>query len=88
MKKVIKVILIIVAVVVIGVVALIAIAGYKGANYWKYTETSGDIEAKYTALGEHEVSTKEYDANDATIRHYKRGRNNVRRQTSRGSNRA
>lgn len=70
MKKVIKIIFLIAAVVVIGVVVLIAIAGFKGANYWKYTETSGDIEAKYTALGKHEVSAKEYDANDTTIGKY------------------
>ena len=70
MKKVIKVVMIIVVVVIVGVVALFAKASYKNANYWKYTETSGEIEAKYTALGEYEVSTKEYDANDETIGKY------------------
>lgn len=70
MKKVLKVIFIIVVVVVALCVALLAIASYKGDNYWKYTETSGNIEAKYTALGEHKVSCKEYDANDAIIGKY------------------
>lgn len=43
---------------------------HKGKNYWKYTETSRDIETKYTALGEHKVSYKEYDANDEIIGKY------------------
>lgn len=46
------------------------IIGHKGKNYWKYAETSGGIETKYTALGEHEVSYKEYDANDEIIGKY------------------
>ena len=74
MKKVIKIILFIVLAVIIlavgGCSVLLGIMNHKNENYWKYTETSGTIEAKYTALGEHEVSTKEYDANDATIGKY------------------
>ena len=74
MKKVIKIILFIVLAVIIlavgGCSVLLGIMNHKNENYWKYTETSGTIEAKYTALGEHEVSTKEYDANVATIGKY------------------
>lgn len=46
------------------------IIGHKGKNYWKYAETNGGIETKYIALGEHEVSYKEYDANDEIIGKY------------------
>lgn len=74
MKKVIKVILITVLAIVIliigGCAVIWGIMGHKGKNYWKYTETSGDIETKYTALGKHEVSYKEYEANDETIGKY------------------
>ena len=62
MKKVIKTILFIVLAVIIlavgGCSVLLGIMNHKNENYWKYTETGGDIEAKYTALGEHEVSYK------------------------------
>ncbi len=74
MKKVIKIILLIVLAVIILIVGgcsvLLGIMNNKNKNYWKYTETSGNIEAKYTALGGHEVSYNEYDANDATIGKY------------------
>lgn len=74
MKKVIKIILFIVLAVIIltvgGCSVLLGIMNHKNENYWKYTETGGDIEAKYTALGEHEVFCKEFDANDEIIGKY------------------
>ncbi|MCM1224355.1 MAG: hypothetical protein NC548_58895 [Lachnospiraceae bacterium] len=70
MKKILKIVFIIVAVIAVAVVALILFAMYKEANYYKYTETSGEIEKKYTALGDLDVSCKEYDANDAVIGKY------------------
>ena len=70
MKKAPIVILVIVAVVVVGGALLLMIINERSANYYQYTETVGDVEKKYTALGEHKVSTKEYDANDATIGKY------------------
>lgn len=74
MEKVIRIILITVLAVVIltigGCAVILGIIGHKGKNYWKYAETSGGIETKYTALGEHEVSYKEYDANDEIIGKY------------------
>lgn len=74
MKKVIRIILITVLAVVIlvigGCAVILGIIGHKGKNYWKYAETGGGIEAKYTALGKHEVSCKEYDANDEIIGKY------------------
>lgn len=74
MKKIIKMILFLVLAVIIliagGFGMLLGINNHKSKNYWKYTQTGGEIEAKYTALGEHEVSYKEYDANDETIGKY------------------
>lgn len=74
MGKVIKGILIalgtIVLVIIIAVAVLLGIASYKNNNYWNYTETGGDIEAKYTALGEYEVSYVEFDASNETYKKY------------------
>ena len=66
MKKV----LIIVGVIVVGFVALLIIINEKSTNYFKYSETGGNLETKYTAMGEYEVSYKEYDAKDETIGKY------------------
>lgn len=74
MKKVmmtlLKIVLIIIAVIVVGAVALILLAQHREANYYKYTEAAGEIEKKYTALGDKEVSYKEYDADDDVIGKY------------------
>lgn len=66
MKKV----LIIVGVIVVGIVALLIMINEKSTNYFKYSETGGDLESKYTAMGKLEVSYKEYDAKDETIKKY------------------
>lgn len=74
MKKVLKIIGITLLVLVILIVATIAViakvASERKTNYYKYTETGGDIEAKYTALGSHEVSYVEYDAKTADYGKY------------------
>lgn len=70
MKKILIVILIIVAVLAIGIDKLLTAMNERSTNYFKYSETGGEIEAKYTAMGEYEVSYKEYDANDETIGKY------------------
>lgn len=62
MMTVFKIVLILIAVVVVGVVALILFALHKESNYYKYTEAVGEIEQKYTAFGDKEVSCQEYDA--------------------------
>ena len=66
MKKV----LIIVGVIVVGIVALLIMINEKSTNYFKYSETGGDLESKYTAMGKLEVSYKEYDAKDEIIKKY------------------
>lgn len=74
MKKSIKIVLIVIAliifIVVVGLFALFVFINHQNENYWKYTETGGNIEAKYTVLGEHEVAYKEFDANDEIIGKY------------------
>ncbi|MED5121758.1 alpha/beta hydrolase [Priestia megaterium] len=74
MKKImitlLKIILIIFVVILLGIFAFIKIAEHREANYSKYTETAGEIEKKYTELGDKEVAYKEYDANDDVIGKY------------------
>lgn len=60
MMTVFKIVLILIAVVVVGVVALILFALHKESNYYKYTEAVGEIEQKYTAFGDKEVSCQEF----------------------------
>ena len=72
--KALKIVLIVAAVLIVlvvgGVVLLFVVAGSKSANYWEHTQTGGEIEARYTALGSSEVSYAEYDAKDETIGKY------------------
>lgn len=64
------IILIMIAMVVVGVVAFILFVQHREANYYNYTEVAGEIEKRYTALGDKEVTYQEYDAGDDTIGKY------------------
>lgn len=72
MKKVIKNFLFIVLAVIIlivgGCFVILGIIDQQNKNYWKYAETSGGIETKYTALGEHEVSYECFFLRIPTVR--------------------
>lgn len=70
MMTILKIALIAFIVIGIAIVALILFAAHRDANYYKYTETSGEIEKKYTAMGDMEVSCQEYDANNDVIGKY------------------
>ena len=74
MKKVmttlLKVILIVLALVVLAIIAFVMLAGKREAEYYKYTETGGEIEKRYAAFGDKEVSYKEFDAGDEVIGKY------------------
>lgn len=74
MKKVLKIILIIavaaILLIVGGFSALLAIAHHQNKNYWKYAKPAGEIEKKYTAMGELEVSYKEFEAKTDTYGKY------------------
>ena len=73
-KKVIKIVLIIILAVVIltvgGCSILFGIINHRNANYWKYAETGGVVEAKYTALGSYEVSSLEFDSENEAYKKY------------------
>lgn len=66
MKKVIKIILIALLVLVVigigGCSILMSIINKANETYWEHSRPAGVIETKYTALGEHEVTFAEFDA--------------------------
>lgn len=64
------VLLIVAAVIAVAVIALILLAGKREAEYYKYTQTAGEIEKKYAALGDKKVSYKEFDAGSEAIGKY------------------
>lgn len=74
MKKMLKIIgiifLVVIVLLIVGIVVLFGVAAKRNENYYKYTQTSENIEKKYTAMGEKEVSYKEYDAKDSIIKKY------------------
>ena len=53
-----------IGVIIVGIILLLLFAGYKNENYWKFADPKGAIEEKYTALGEYEVSSEQFDADD------------------------
>ncbi len=72
--KVIKIILLVIVIIAVlivgGCTALLAIANHQNKNYWKYATPAGEIEKKYTAMGELEVSYKEFEAKTDTYGKY------------------
>ena len=59
-----------IALIIIGVILLVIFAGYKNENYWKFASPKGAIEEKYTALGEYEVSSVQFDVGDDVCKTY------------------
>ena len=74
MKKVIitglKIVLIVLILIVLAAAAFIILAGKREAQYYKYTETAGEIEGKYAALGDKKVSYQEFAADDEIVGKY------------------
>ena len=68
MKKLLKVLLIVIAVIALVVIALILVAGHKNSHYYNYSSPAGEIEKKYTAMGDLKVSYKEYNAEDEAVK--------------------
>ncbi len=72
--KVIKIILLVIVILAIlivgGCTALLMVADHQNKNYWKYATPAGEIEKKYTAMGELEVSYKEFEAKTDTYGKY------------------
>ena len=74
MGKTIKIILLIILICVVllvgGCSVILGIMNHRNDNYWKHTETKGEIETKYTALGAYEVSTAEWNADGKAWQKY------------------
>lgn len=64
--KIIKIIGIIAVICVVFVICvclvILGMINYRNENYWKYTDTKGEIETRYTAPGAYEVSTAQWNA--------------------------
>ncbi len=63
-------IVVFIGLVIVGVILLVVISNYKNTNYWKFAKPQGEIETKYTGLGEHEVFLAEFDASDTVWEKY------------------
>ena len=71
MKTILKVLFIALACVAVAGLSIVTkVLKDREANYAEYTKTEGELEKKYSALGGHEVSCKEYDAKDDVIGKY------------------
>lgn len=74
MNKFVKILLVAISIIAILVTVCIIVfvlaAQDREMNYSKYIETVGEIEKTYVALGDYEVSYKEYNANDDVIGKY------------------
>ncbi len=69
--KIIGIIIVVCVVLVVGGCSVIlGIMNHRNENYWKYTETKGEIESKYSALGTYEVSTAEWNADGKAWQKY------------------
>ena len=68
--KILKWILLILLVIIGVFVLMIAFVSYRNNHYWKFTETTKPIEAKYTALGTYDVSYTEFEAENDTYKKY------------------
>lgn len=66
MKKMLKVI----GIIILLVVGFIVLALINESSYYKKTTTEKEIDKKYAEMGNLKVSSKNYDANDDTIKKY------------------
>lgn len=72
-KKILIAIGIIILILIVAVIILLWIVSKQPAvkdNYYELTETSLPLEAKYTALGQYEVSYAEFEAENETYKKY------------------
>ena len=67
LKKILKFILTIILVIVVVIIGIGLRAKWKDAHYYKYSNPAGEIEKKYTAMGDKKVTKKEYPSEDSSI---------------------
>ena len=70
MKKVLKILGIIFLVIVVFIIAFIVLALINEETYYKHTTAEKEIDKKYSAMGELEVSSKDYDTKNEIIKKY------------------
>lgn len=70
MKILIRISLIVILLIVVSIAGLWAFISYRDAHYFDFVTTNKPIEAKYTALGTHEVSYAEFDAGNELFKKY------------------
>lgn len=68
--KILKWIVLILLVIIGLFMLMMAFVSYRNDHYWKFTETTKPIEAKYTALGTYDVSYTEFEAENDTYKKY------------------
>ena len=61
---------VIIGIILLVIVGFIILASINEENYYKNTKTEKDIDTKYAKMGDLEVSSKEYDADNETIKKY------------------
>lgn len=69
-KMIFKIIVVLFTIVAIIVVGLSLGAKNRADNYYKYTKIGGNLDAKYTAMGNDKVSYKEYETKDDAVKKY------------------
>lgn len=68
--KILLAILIVIVLIVAALAALLFYFKYRNEHYWNYAEPAGEIEKKYTAFGDHDVSYTEFEAENADYEKY------------------
>lgn len=68
--KILLALLLILVFLIVAVVALFRYLQYRNEHYWKHATPGGEIEKKYTAFGDHDVSYVEFAADNAAYRKY------------------
>ena len=68
--KVLLVILIVIVCVIVAISALLGYLKYRNEHYWKYATPAGEIEKRYTAFGDHDVSYIEFEADNTSCQKY------------------
>lgn len=74
MKKVVFKFFIIIGIIILLLILLLVgcvmIADHRNKNYWKYADPKGEIEKKFTSMGDFNVAFKEFSAADCVWKKY------------------
>ena len=70
LKRILMILAVVMLVVVAAITAVVMVYSHRRNNYWKFTETNGAVEAKYTSFGAYEVAHAEFEAGDDVCKKY------------------